>query len=238
MQAQPELRWLAPAGATHGLTDYCREARIRFSVGYELTGQVRTAILQIPDEDWVPALDQDGSTRKNGEVCEITGQIDLSAWPGGSRLIVRRERPHPGAQLAFTDHDGCRFQAILTDQDDEDIAVLERRHRQHAHVEDRIRDEEDTRLSKFPFKDFQLNELWLEIVMLAHDLIVWTQTLLLDGELAKAEPKRLRYQPLHVAGRLAFHGRKAKLHLQDTRRWATALVEAFAKLRTLPAPTG
>jgi len=91
--------------------------------------------------------------------------------------------------------------------------VIERRHRQRARVEDRIRDDKDTGLSKLPFKQFALNEVWLEIVMLAHDLIVWTQALCLDGELAKAEPKRLRYQLLHVAARLAFHARQAKLHL-------------------------
>ena len=226
------------AGATHGLVDYCREARMRFSVGYELTEQVRAAILQIPDDAWVPALDQDGSPRSNGEVAEITDQVDLSAWPEGSRLIVRRERPHPGAQLSFTDHDGYRFQAILTDQTDEHIAVLECRHRQHAHVEDRIRDDKDTGLSKFPFKEFALNEVWLEIVALAHDLLVWTQALTLDGELAKAEPKRLRYRLLHVAGRLAFSGRRAKLHLQDTWPWVTELKAAFEQLQALPAATG
>jgi hypothetical protein len=226
------------AGATHGLTDYCREHNMRFSVGYELTEQVRSAILQIPEDAWVSALDQDGSERKNGQVCEITDRVDLSSWPERSRLIVRRERPHPGAQLSFTDHDGYRFQAILTDQDDQDIAVLECRHRQHAHVEDRIRDDKDTGLSKFPFKEFALNEVWLEIVMLAHDLIVWTQALALTGELAKAEPKRLRYQLLHVAGRLAFSGRRGKLHLQDTWPWAAELRGAFQKLRALPAPAG
>lgn len=83
------------AGATHGLLDYCREGNMRFSVGYELTEQVRTAILQIPEDAWVQALDQDGSARQNGEVCEITDMVDLSAWPEGSRLLVRRERPHP-----------------------------------------------------------------------------------------------------------------------------------------------
>jgi hypothetical protein len=176
------------AGATHGLLDYCREGDMRFSVGYELTEQVRAAILEIPDDAWVAALDQDGAVRENGEVAEITDQVDLSAWPEGSRLIVRRERPHPGAQLSFTDHDGYRFQAILTDQPDEDIAVLECRHRQHAHVEDRIRDDKDTGLQKFPFKEFQLNEVWLEIVMLAHDLIVWTQALVLDGSSPRPSP--------------------------------------------------
>jgi Transposase DDE domain group 1 len=226
------------AGATHGLVDYCHEGRMRFSVGYELTEKVRAAILRIPENAWVGALDQDGSTRKNGEVTEITSTVDLSAWPEDSRLIVRRERPHPGAQLSFTDHDGYRFQAILTDQADEDIAVLECRHRQHAHVEDRIRDDKDTGLSKFPFKEFALNEVWLEIVMLAHDLIVWTQALALTGDLAKAEPKRIRYRLLHVAGRLAFSGRRAKLHLQGSWPWAADLLAAFQKLKTLAPATG
>jgi Transposase DDE domain group 1 len=225
------------AGATHGLIDYCREAKMRFSVGYELTESVRAAILEIPDDAWVVALDQDGSQRDNGEVAEITDSVELSSWPDGSRLIVRRERPHPGAQLSFSDHDGHRFQAILTDQPGE-IAELERRHRARARVEDRIRDDKDTGLAKLPFRAFALNEVWLEIVLLAHDLIVWTQALLLDGELAKAEPKRLRYRLLHVAARLAFHGRRAKLRLQHDWPWGQQLLAAFQKLKALPAASG
>jgi hypothetical protein len=226
------------AGATHGLLDYCREGNLRFSVGYELTGPVRAAILQIPEDAWVTALEPDGTERTNGQVAEITDQLDLGSWPERSRVIVRRERPHPGAQLSFTDHDGYRFQAILTDQADPNIAVVECRHRQHAHVEDRIRDDKDTGLAKFPFKEFKLNEVWLEIVMLAHDLLVWTQALTLDGELANAEPKRIRYRLLHVAGRLAFHGRQAKLHLQHTWPWAAELLAAFKRLETLAAASG
>jgi hypothetical protein len=226
------------AGATHGLIDYCRDADMRFSVGYELTVPVRAGILEILESSWVVALDQDGSERENGEVAEITDRVDLSAWGEGCRLIVRRERPHPGAQLSFTDHDGYRFQAILTDQTDPDIAVLECRHRQHAHVEDRIRDDKDTGLAKFPFKEFKLNKVWLEIVMLAHDLIIWTQALVLDNELANAEPKRIRYRLLHVAARLAFSGRRAKLHLQHDWPWAAELASAFARLKALPAATG
>ena len=208
---------------------------MRFSVGYELTEPVRDAILQIPADAWVSALAQDGSERENGEVAEITDSVELSSWPEGSRVLVRRERPHPGAQLSFTDHDGYRFQAILTDQPDQNIAIIECRHRQRAHVEDRIRDDKDTGLSKLPFKAFALNEVWLELVLLAHDLIVWTQALLLDGELANAEPKRLRYRLLHVAGRLTFHGRRGKLRLQHDWPWAAELLAAFQKLKTLPA---
>jgi hypothetical protein len=225
-------------GATHGLTDYCREAHMRFSVGYELTEPVRAAILHTRADAWGPARDQDGSERPHGEVAEITDRVDLSGWPEGARLLVRRERPHPGAQLSFTDHDGHRFQAILTDQPNPDVAELERRHRQRAHVEDRIRDDKNTGLAKFPCKDFALNQVWLEIVLLAHDLLVWTQALLLSGELATAEPKRLRHRLLHVAARLAFHGRRGRLRLQHDWPWATELADAFTRLKALPAATG
>jgi hypothetical protein len=223
------------AGATHGLIDYCHAHDLRFSVGYELTESVRSAILEVPEHAWVPALDQDGAERDNGEVTEITERVELRSWPRGSRLIVRRERPHPGAQLSFSDHDGHRFQTILTDQPDHNVAAIECQHRQRAHVEDRIRDDKDTGLAKFPFKQFALNQVWLEIVLLAHDLIVWTQALLLDGELAKAEPKRLRHRLLHVAARLAFHGRRGRLRLPHDWPWAPQLAAAFGKLKALPA---
>ena len=151
-------------------------------------------------------------------------------------MIVRRERPHPGAQLSFTDHDGHRFQAILTDPDGDPVE-LERRHRARADVEDRIRDDKDTGLPKFPFRDFALNEVWLEISLLAHDLIVWTQRLLLDGELA-GRAQALRYRLLHVAARLAFHARRATLRLQGNWPWADELAAAFARLKALPPPAG
>jgi DDE family transposase len=226
------------AGACHELLDWCRDARIRFSVGYDLTETVREAILEIADEDWVCALDQDGSQRPNGQVAEITEHLDLTGWPTGSRVLVRRERAHPGAQLSFTDHDGHRFQAILTDQPGDDIAAIERRHRKRARVEDHIRNDKDTGLRNLPFRDFEHNRVWLALVLLAHDLLCWTQQLLLTGELARAEPKRLRYRLLHVAARLAFHARAAKLRLQANWPWASDLAGAFARLNALPDPAG
>lgn len=151
-------------------------------------------------------------------------------------MIVRRERAHPGAQLSFTDHDGHRFQAILTDQADEDIAKLECRHRARARVEDHIRNDKQTGMANLPFRDFEHNKVWLKLVLLAHDLIAWTQTLLLDGELARYEPKRLRYRLLHTAARLAISGRTARLRLQASWPWARELTAAFARLQALPAP--
>ena len=223
------------AGASHELLAWASAANIRFSVGLDLRENVRTAILEIPDQGWVAAVDQDGAQRPNGQVAELC-DLDLSGWPVGSRVIVRRERAHPGAQLSFTDHDGHRFQAILTDQPDPDIAMLECRHRARARVEDHIRNDKQTGLSNLPFRDFEHNRVWLKLVSLAHDLLIWTQALLLCGELAKAEPKRLRYRLLHTAARLAISGRRARLRLQATWPWATELAAAFSRLRALPAP--
>jgi hypothetical protein len=223
------------AGATHELLDWCREASIRFSVGYDLTETVRSAILNVPRGVWVAAVDQDGDPRSNGEVCEITSHLDLNTWPEGSRVIVRRERAHPGAQFTITDHDGHRFQAILTDQAGLDIAVLERDHRGRARVEDHIRNDKDTGLRNLPFHDFNHNQVRLALIRIAHDLIAWTQRLLLTGDLAKAEPKRLRYRLLHVAARLAFHARTATLRIQASWPWARELAAAFTRLLALPA---
>jgi hypothetical protein len=223
------------AGQTHELLDFCHDGNLRFSVGYELTEPVRKAILALGEDAWMAALDADGQPRENGQVAELTDHLDLTGWPDGARVIVRRERPHPGAQLSFTDHDGHRFQAILTDQPDDDIAALERRHRARARVEDRIRAAKDCGLANLPFRDFDANAVWVEIVMLAQDILYYTQTLTLDGELARCEPKRLRYRLLHTAGRLAFHARAAVLRLPRAWPWANDLAAAFARLAALPA---
>jgi len=180
------------AGATHELLDWARAGRIRFSVGFDITEPVRQAILSLPESAFRAAVGQDGDDRDGAWVAEITDRLDLSGWPEGARAIVRRERPHPGAQLSFTDHGGHRFQVTLTDQQGSDIAEIERRHRARANVEDRIRNAKQTGLDKLPFRDFEHNAVWLELVLLAQDLLCWTQRLVLDGELARCEPKRLR----------------------------------------------
>ena len=226
------------AGAVHELIEWAHEGGIRFSVGFDLTEAVREAIEALPEGAWRPALNQDGTERENGEVAEITDRLDLGRWPEGSRVIVRRERPHPGAQLSFTDADGHRFQAILTDQADTDIAAIERRHRARAHAEDQIAADKDTGLAKLPFRGFAMNAVWLELVLVAHDLLAWTKALLLSGELARSRPKRLRQRLLHVGARLAFSGRRARLRLQAGWPWATELVAAFARLKALPAAAG
>jgi hypothetical protein len=167
-------------------------------------------------------------------VCELTGRLDLHTWPPGTRAICRREDAHPGAQLRFSDHDGHRFQVFLTDQPDPDLSNLELRHRQRARVEDRIRAAKATGLQNLPFDRWRRNSVWLELVLAAQDLTVWTQALLLDGDLAVAEPKTLRYRLWHVAARIVRHARRRILRLQRSWPWAVTLARAFTRLRALP----
>ena len=134
--------------------------------------------------------------------------------------------------------DGHRFQCFITDQADPDTAALEALHRQHAHVEDRVKTLKATGASFLPFHAFQPNAAWFELAICAHDIMVWTQLLTLDNEHRVCEPKRLRYRLLHVAGRLAFSARRAKLHLQSTWPWASELTAAYRKLKALPAASG
>jgi hypothetical protein len=204
-------------------------------MGYDLTEAVRAAILTLPEAAWAPAIGQDGENRDGAWVAEISDRLELSTWPDGTRVIVRRERPHPGAQLSFTDHDGHRFLATLTDLDGDPVE-LERLHRARASAEDRIRAAKQTGLENLPFRDFDHNAIWLELSLIAQDLTAWTQHLTLDGELARCEPKTLRYRLLHTAGRLAFHAHRATLRLQRTWPWAHQLAAAFARLAALPPP--
>ncbi len=234
---RPMLARSDSAGATHDFAAALRETGIRFSLGFAITEAVREAILETPDSAWQTATDQDGEPRCGAAVTELTGTVDLSPdWPEGTRLIARRERPHPGAQLSFSDHEGHRFQCFITDQDGTDLATLEARHRAHARVEDRIRCARECGLRNLPFREFGPNEVWLELVLAAQDMLALAATLCLEGELRPAEPKRLRYRLLHVAGKVTRSGRRTTLHLPRHWPWAEALLDAFARLRRLPSP--
>ncbi len=223
------------AGATHDFLDHVVARGLRFSVGLDLTAPVREAILALPEERWRPALAQDGDDREGAWVAEL--ELDLARWPHGTRAICRRERPHPGAQLSFTDHNGYRFQVFLTNQRGARIARLEQLHRARAAAEDRIRCGKASGLESLPFRAFQANAAWLELVLIGQDLLCWTQRLLLDdSELARCEPKRLRYRLLHVAARLTRHARRLRLHLPRDWPWREPILQAFARLRALPQP--
>jgi Transposase DDE domain group 1 len=222
------------AALTHGFVDACCEAGVSFSIGHDLTEGIRTACLAVPARKWRPAITADGTSERPGaEVAEITDLVDLGRWPAGTRAIARREEPHPGAQLTFTDVDGHRFQVFITDQDDDDIAYLEALQRGRGRAEKLIGNAKDTGLTNLPSADFAINAAWLTMALVAHDLLVWTQLVCLHGELARAEPKRLRYCLLHTAGQIVRSGRRTTLRLARRWPWATNLALAFGRVHNL-----
>ena len=212
-----------------------KSRRLHYSVGMTITEAIQAAISKVPAAGWTPAYDGDGQVRDGAWVADITGLLKLDGWPDRMRVIVRRERPHPGAQLRFTDIDGHRFTCFATDTRRGQLADLELRHRRRARCEDRIRCAKDTGLRNLPLKGFAQNQLWCEIVALACELIAWTQMLALAGPARRWEPRRLRLRLFSVAGRLACSGRQLRLRLAERWPWTGELTAAATRIQALPS---
>ena len=159
--------------------------------------------------------------------------LDLAGWPEGMRVIVRKERPHPGAQLRFTDIDGHRFTCFATSTKGGQLADLELRHRRRARCEDRIRCAKDTGLRNLPLHGFAQNQIWCELVALACELLAWTQMLALTGKARRWEPKRLRLRLFTCAGRIVRGGRRLRLRLAPSWPWAREITTAITRLQAL-----
>ena len=225
------------AGATHVFAAALRERGCVFSLGFAIDETVQAAVLAVPETEWTPARNIDGEPREGAWLAEVTDAVNLTAWPAGSRLIVRRERPHPGAQLRFTDADGHRFTAFLTDTTDSGpLDDLEARHRCHARVEDRIRAAKATGLRNLPCRGYAQNKVWLELSLAAADLLTWAQALCFTGHLARCEPAAFRYRVCAVAGRLVRTGRSWQLRLDRDWPWARHLQDGYIRLRAAPWP--
>jgi Transposase DDE domain group 1 len=225
------------AGATHEFLDWLVSQRLSYSVGFTLPDSFAQTIETMPPQAWTPAYDGDGQPRDGAWVADVTGLLDLRSWPKGMRVIVRKERPHPGAQLRLTDADGHRITAFATNTARGQLADLELRHRRRARCEDRIRNAKDTGLTNLPLHEFTQNQIWCAIVALACELLAWMQTLALtDHQARRWEPKRLRLRLFSIAARLAEHGRTRRLHLAAHAPWAQLLADMITKLQTLPTP--
>jgi hypothetical protein len=219
------------AGCSHGFLDACRERGVRFVVGHNLTAEIAGVVLDVAERHWLSAITADGTDeREHAGVAQITEWVDLSGWPEGTRMIARREEPHPGAQLTFTDIDGHRYQVFVTDHRSGDVSFLEALYRGRGRCECAIRDSKDTGLANLPSAEFAINQAWLIEVLIAGDLLAWTKGLCLDGELAHAEPKRLRYTLLHTAAIVARSARRTTVRIAEGWPWADELVGAFARL--------
>jgi hypothetical protein len=229
------------AGGTHELLNWLVGQRLSYSVGFTLPDTIADILASVPESDWQIAYDADGEPRPGAAVVEVTGLLDLSRWPTGMRVIVRRERPHPGAQLRLTDRDGHRLTAFATNTSPggpgRQLADLELRHRRRARAEDRIRVAKDTGLRNLPLHKLDQNRIWCALVALACELTAWAQVLALHAHPARRwEPKRLRLRIFSLAGRLTRSGRRTVLHLAGHAPWAELLRSAVTTLRALPAP--
>ena len=225
------------AGGTHEFLNWLeRRGRwLSYSVGMVITDAVHQAALLVPASAWTPAVEPGGQIRDGAWVAEIAGDV-LKGWPKGMRLIVRKERPHPGAQLRITDADGMRLTCFATNTTGTAIAALELRHRQRARAEDRIRAARDTGLRNLPLHDTAQNQVWLEVVQLALDLLAWMPMLALTGETRRWEPKRLRLRLFSAAAHLVTTGRRRWLKLGRHWPWTPVITTAFDRLQALPNP--
>ena len=195
--------------------------------------------MAVGEAAWVDAVEPDDDIRDGAWVAEVTDHLDLSAWPDGARVIVRKERPHPGAALSLFDIiEGLRHTAFLTDTaplpDHADTASLELRHRRHARIEDRIRQAKAAGLRNLPCKEVAENHAWLECVLAAADLVAWSKLICFadDPAIARCEIATFRYRILHTAARITHGGRTVHLRLDRTWTWAKTLALAFSRLRT------
>lgn len=229
------------AGCTRAVLEWMAGQRLSYSVGFTLPDNTPDLLALIPEQAWTPAYDAHDQVRDGAWVAELTGLLDLSGWPPGMRVIVRKERPHPGAQLRFEDVDGMRITAFATNTraggPGTQLPDLELRHRRRARCEDRIRLAKDTGLANLPLHSFAQNQIWCAIVALAADVTAWMQTLALTGHDARRwEPKRLRLRLFTVPATLARTGRRVLLHLARRAPWADLLAAAVHRLRALAVP--
>jgi len=217
-----------------GCTDFVSHARARnvgFAVVARSNAAIHGAISRIASDDdyWEPALRQDGEERPGAAVAELTDLVDLSGWPSGTRLIVRREPLHPGAQQSLFPSSMFRYWGHYTDAAGDPVA-LDVHMRAHAHVEDNIRRLKDSGANRFPFVDFDANRTWLAVVCFADALVRWFQQLCLTGALAIAEPKTLRWGLWHAPARIVRRARRQVVRILDGWPTAEALLEVYQRV--------
>lgn len=212
-RSKPILVRADSAGASHALLDELTALGLEYAVGFAVTAPIQAAIRAVPKRVWAAAVTADGAPRDGADVAEITGLLTLPGRPQGMRVIVRRERPHPGAQLSlFEQADGWRYQTFVTNTGLGQLAFLDARHRAHARVEDRIRTGKSCGIGKFPSQLAHVNAAWLKLALTAADLLAWAQTGLLADE-PRPGPRRTPPAALPAAPHRRPHHPKWPPHL-------------------------
>jgi Transposase DDE domain group 1 len=222
------------AAGCSGFVWHCRDRNIGFAVAARSNPSIHAAISRVHDDParWRPAIDQDGQLRAGSAVAELTGLIDLAGWPPGTRLIVRREPLHPGAQQSLFASTQFRYWGHYTDAAGDPV-TLDAHMRAHAHVEDHIGRLKDSGADRFPFVDIDANRAWLAVACFADALVRWFQLLCLTGPLAVAQPKTLRWSLWHAPARFVRHARRRILRILDGWPTTDALLTAYQRIALL-----
>ena len=224
------------AGCSEGFLSACRDRNVGFFVTARRNAQVEAAIFDaegIEGSVWLPAWDRDGDDRTDGAaVAELTSLIDDPRLPAGTRLIVRREPLHPGAQRSLFHSLEFRYWGFYTDHSG-DPRDLDATMRAHANVEQHIARLKDSGLCRFPFGDFDANAAWMMTVTLAADLLRWFQLLCLPPSWHDTRPKALRWAILHAPGRLVHRARRRIVRLIDTWPTTDVLLHAYRQIQLI-----
>ncbi len=222
------------AGCSSGFVWGCRARNIGFAVVARSNDQLHAAISRVLADEgpWSPALHQDGQEREGAAVAELTEFVDLSSWPEGTRLIVRREPLHPGAQQSLFPSLAYRYWGHYTDAPGDPVS-LDVAMRAHAHVEDNLRRLRDSGFERFPFVDLDANRAWLALVCFADALVRWFQLLCCAGRLSIAEPKTLRWSLWHSPGRLVRTAGRSVVRILGGWPTAEELLAAYRRIALL-----
>jgi hypothetical protein len=239
------------AGASHGLVDHLtalntaakhgrRGRRVEYSVGWPVDARTRAAIDAVREDDWTSGLSADGKADDKAQVVELTGLLrhsvggdQLVGWPADMRVFTRRTPRTPGEQAELGQDANWRYGAFATCTQTGQVQWLDARHRTQAHVEDKMKESKACGAERLPSKDYQRNSAWLQLVTLAVSLLAWLRLIALDGDLARAEPKMLRFRLFSAPGRLAHHARNRVLKIPPGWAWAGDLATAWTRIHAL-----
>ena len=239
------------AGASHEVIDYLtglntapehgrRGRRVEYSIGWPVDERTLSGIEQLREADWGAAVDTDGEIDPAAQVADLTGILRhgpggdrLVTWPGDMRLFARRT-PRPATKPAKLGEDPeWEYGAFATNTAHGQVQFLDARHRTQAHVEDRMKQFKACGARNLPSIDYDRNAAWLQLAALATSLTAWLRHLGLDGELAKAATKTLRFRILSAPARLIIHARRRILKIPPGWKWSTDLATAWDRLQAL-----
>jgi Transposase DDE domain group 1 len=243
------------AGASHEVIDHLtglntarrpdgsydrRGRRVEYSTGWPVDARTRSGIERLREQDWGPALHADGRPDPGAQVTELTailrtgiGDDELEGWPADLRVIVRRTPRDPGEQAELGQDAHWRYGAFATNTPTGQVQFLDVRHRSQAHVEDKMKEWKATGAQKLPAITADRAAAWLHLAALTVSLTAWCRHLALDGPLASAEPKALRYRLWSAPARLVTHAGQRILKISPTWPWAADLARAFTRVQAL-----